>query len=35
MKKLIERIVLSDLFVKAFVYVGALLFTLLFSIQLV
>lgn len=35
MKKLIERIVLSDLFVKAFVYVGALLFTLFFSVQLV
>jgi len=35
MKKLIERIILSDLFVKAFVYIGALLFTLLFSVQLV
>jgi len=35
MKKLIERIILSDVFVKTFVYVGALLFTLLFSIQLI
>lgn len=35
MKKIIEKIILSDLFVKTFVYAGALLFTLLFSIQLV
>jgi hypothetical protein len=35
MKKFIERIILSDAFVKAFVYVGALLFTLIFSIQLI
>lgn len=35
MKKLIERIILSDVFVKAFVYIGALIFTLIFSVQLV
>ena len=35
MKKFIERIILSDAFVKAFVYICAMIFTLIFSIQLI
>jgi len=35
MKKIIEKIILSDMFVKTIIYVGAILFTLIFSIQLV
>lgn len=35
MKKLLEKIILSDVFVKAFVYICAILFTLIFSIQLI
>lgn len=34
MKKLLEKIILSDVFVKAFVYICALLFTLIFSINI-
>lgn len=34
MKKLLERIILSDAFVKIFVYTCALLFVLIFSIEL-
>tara|TARA_R100001509_G_C4829241_1_gene202699 strand:+ start:141 stop:245 length:105 start_codon:yes stop_codon:yes gene_type:complete len=34
MKKLVERIILSDAFVRFVVYLGALIFTLLFSIEL-
>jgi hypothetical protein len=33
MKKLFEKIILSDAFVKAVVYIGAILFTLLFTIK--
>ena len=33
MKKLIEKIILSDLFVKTVVYLGALLFIILFSLD--
>lgn len=35
MKKLLEKIILSDVFVKTFIYICAILFTLIFSIQLV
>lgn len=34
MKKIFEKIILSDVFVKAFVYICALLFTLIFSINI-
>jgi hypothetical protein len=34
MKKIIEKIILSDAFVKTFVYISALLFTLIFSINI-
>ena len=33
MKKLLEKIILSDLFVKTFVYVCALIFVIVFSIE--
>lgn len=33
MKKLLEKIILSDAFVKLTVYIGALLFTLIFTIK--
>jgi hypothetical protein len=33
MKKLLEKIILSDAFVKTFVYACALLFTLIFTIK--
>ena len=33
MKKLIQKIILSDLFVKTVVYLGALLFIILFSLD--
>jgi hypothetical protein len=35
MKKLIEKIILSDAFVKTFIYVCAIVFILIFTIQLV
>lgn len=34
MKKLLERIILSDAFVRLFIYTCALLFILIFSIEL-
>ena len=33
MKKLLEKIILSDLFVKTFVYICALIFVIVFSIE--
>ena len=33
MRKLLEKIILSDLFVKTFVYVCALIFVIVFSIE--
>ena len=35
MKKLLEKIILSDVFVKITVYTGAMIFTFIFSIQLI
>jgi len=34
MKNLIKKIILSDVFVKAFIYICAILFTLIFSINI-
>jgi hypothetical protein len=33
-KNILTKIILSDLFIKAFIFIGAILFTLLFSINI-